>query len=92
MIQVYPTGNTKKFGVAIVRESAANTVRKSIKRKLVVYAFSKAGARLYCIVRNTTGGGATWLLYPAVVTIGADKLRAPIDLPALANHPMASAA
>ncbi|HYM06954.1 MAG TPA: hypothetical protein VEU11_10375, partial [Terriglobales bacterium] len=44
------------------------------------------GAQVYGIVRNTTGQGAQWQLYSIDVKTGADKMLAPLDLPAFANE------
>jgi hypothetical protein len=40
------------------------------------------GAQVYGIVRNTTGEGAEWQLYAIDVKTGAEKMLAPLDLPA----------
>ena len=37
---------------------------------------------VYGIVRNTTGEGAAWQLYAIDVKTGAEKMLAPLDLPA----------
>jgi hypothetical protein len=62
-----------------------NTVRKLTARKLLAFAFSKDGAQVYGVVRNTAGEGAQWQLYSIDVNTGADKMLAPIDLPASTN-------
>jgi hypothetical protein len=59
-----------------------NTVRKLTARQLLAYAFTKDGAQVYGIVRNTQGEGAQWQLYSIDVKTGADKMIAPLDLPA----------
>src|ERR1022692_4887142 len=59
-----------------------NTVRKLTGRKLSAFAFSKDGNRSYGIFRNRTGEGAQWQLYSIDVKTGAEKMLAPIDLPA----------
>ena len=51
-------------------------------RKLLAGGFSKDGAQVYGIVRNTTGEGAEWQLYAIDVKTGAEKMLAPLDLPA----------
>jgi hypothetical protein len=53
---------------------------------LLAFAFSKDGAQVYGIVRNTTGEGAQWQLYSIDVKTGADKMLAPVDLPASTNE------
>ena len=50
--------------------------------KLLAGGFSKDGAQVYGIVRNTTGEGAEWQLYAIDVKTGAEKMLAPLDLPA----------
>jgi hypothetical protein len=59
-----------------------NTVRKLTARNLKVFAFSKDGAQVYGIFRNTTGDGAEWQLYSVEVKTGAEKLLSAVDLPA----------
>src|ERR1700682_6304160 len=51
-------------------------------RKLLAGGFSKDGAQVYDIVRNTTGEGAEWQLYAIDVKTGAEKMLAPLDRPA----------
>jgi hypothetical protein len=58
------------------------TVRKLTARKLLAFAFSKDGAQVYGVLRNTTGEGAQWQLYSIDVKTGAEKMLAPVDLPA----------
>jgi Tol biopolymer transport system component/tRNA A-37 threonylcarbamoyl transferase component Bud32 len=59
-----------------------NTVRKLTTRSPLAHGFSKSGAEVYGIFRNTTGEGAPWQLYSIDVKTGAEKLLAPLDLPA----------
>jgi Tol biopolymer transport system component len=77
----YPTAE----GVSMISPDG-NTVRKLTARKLPVFAFSKDGAQVYGILRNTTGEGAQWQLYSIDVKTGADKMLAPIDLPATTDN------
>jgi serine/threonine protein kinase/WD40 repeat protein len=53
--------------------------------KFLAYAFSNDGGRVYGIFRNTTGSGADWQFYSVDVATGAEKMRAPLDLPASTN-------
>ena len=48
--------------------------------KLLAGGFSKDGAQVYGIVRNTMGEGAEWQLYAIDVKTGAEKMLAPLDL------------
>jgi Tol biopolymer transport system component/tRNA A-37 threonylcarbamoyl transferase component Bud32 len=85
MVQWSPAGDwivyPSEEGISMVSPDGS-TVRKLTARKLSVFAFSKDGAQVYGIVRNTTGEGAEWQLYSIDVKTGADKMLAPIDLPA----------
>jgi hypothetical protein len=63
-----------------------NAVRKLAARNLLAFAFSKDGAQVYGIVRNTTGLGPQWQLYSIDVKTAADKMVASLDLPAFANE------
>ena len=84
MLQWSPAGDwivyPSEEGISMVSPDGS-TVRKLTARKLSVFAFSKDGAQVYGIVRNTTGEGAEWQLYSIDVKTGADKMLAPIDLP-----------
>jgi WD40 repeat protein len=84
MVQWSPAGDwivyPSEEGISMVSPDGS-TVRKLTARKLSVFAFSKDGAQVYGIVRNTTGEGAEWQLYSIDVKTGADKMLAPIDLP-----------
>jgi len=51
-------------------------------RTLLAFAFSKDGAQVYGVVRNTEGQGALWELHSIDVKTGADRLLAPLDFPA----------
>jgi serine/threonine protein kinase/Tol biopolymer transport system component len=51
-------------------------------RKLLAYGFSKDGALVYGVFRNTSGAGADWQLYSVEVRTGIEKVLAPLDLPA----------
>lgn len=85
MVQWSPAGDWIAYpseeGISMVSPDGS-TVRKLTARKLSVFAFSKDGAQVYGIVRNTTGEGADWQLYSIDVKTGADRMLAPIDLPA----------
>ena len=72
----YPSGE----GISMISPDG-NTVRKLTARQLTAFAFSKDGAQVYGIYRNTTGDGAQWQLYSVDVKTGAEKMLAPIDLP-----------
>jgi len=61
---------------------ALRAKNKLTARKLLAGGFSKDGAQVYGIVRNTTGEGAEWQLYAIDVKTGAEKMLAPLDLPA----------
>ena len=61
---------------------ALRAKNKLTARKLLAGGFSKDGAQVYGIVRNTTGEGAEWQLYAIDVKTGAEKTLAPLDLPA----------
>ncbi len=56
--------------------------RNLTSRKFLAYGFSKDGSQFYGVFQNTTGTGAQWQLYSVNVKSGAEKLLAPIDLPA----------
>jgi hypothetical protein len=58
------------------------TVRKLTQRNLMVFAFSGDGSQVYGVFRNTTGESAQWQLYTIDVKTGAEKMLAPLDLPA----------
>ena len=49
---------------------------------LLAFAFSKDGAQVYGVLRNTAGEGALWQLHSIDVKSGADRLLAPLDFPA----------
>lgn len=61
-------------------------VRKLTDLKLMTFAFSRDGAQVYGIIRNTTGKGAQWQLYSIDVKTGAEKMLAPVDLPVSADY------
>ncbi len=58
------------------------TARILTARDLLAFAFSKDGAQVYGVVRNTAGQGALWQLHSIDVKSGADRLLAPLDFPA----------
>jgi hypothetical protein len=57
------------------------TPRLLTARILLAFAFSKDGAQVYGVVRNTEGQGALWQLLSIDVRSGADRLLAPLDFP-----------
>jgi serine/threonine protein kinase len=85
MLQWSPKGDWIAYpsaeGISLVSPDGA-TVRKLTARKLLAFDFSKDGAQVYGIFRNTTGEGAQWQLYSIDVKTGAEKMLAPVDLPA----------
>ena len=68
-------------GIDLISPDGKST-RKLTSRKFLAYGFSKDGSQLYGVFQNTTGDGAQWQLYSVNVKSGAEKLLAPIDLPA----------
>jgi hypothetical protein len=84
-MQWSPTGDWIAYpsaeGISMISPDG-KTVRKLTARHLLAFAFSKGGAQVYGIVRNTTGKGAQWQLYSIDVKTGADTMLAPLDLPA----------
>jgi TolB protein len=73
----YPTAR----GVMVVSPDS-KTTRLLTARKFIVFGFSREGARLYGIERDTAGKGAQWQLYEVNVATGADKALGAVDLPA----------
>ena len=61
---------------------ALRAKNKLTAHKLLAGGFSNDGAQVYGIARNTTGEGAEWQLYAIDVKTGAEKMLAPLDLPA----------
>ena len=88
MLQWSPSGAWIAYpsaeGISLISPDG-DSVRNLTERKLLAFAFSRDGAQLYGIFRNTTGQGAQWQLYSIDVKTGAEKMLAPIDLPASAN-------
>jgi serine/threonine protein kinase len=85
VIQWSPSGDWILYSAADGMSMASpdgNTVRKLTARNLRAYGFSKDGAHVYGIFRNTTGVGAEWQLYAIDVKTGAEKMLASVDLPA----------
>jgi Tol biopolymer transport system component len=83
-----PAGNWILYqsarGMALV--SADGTVNRELNpHKFLAYAFSKDGRQVFGIFDNTTGSGAEWQLYSVDVATGAEKMLAPLDLPASTN-------
>jgi Tol biopolymer transport system component/tRNA A-37 threonylcarbamoyl transferase component Bud32 len=83
-----PAGNWILYqsakGMALV--SPDGTVNRELNaHKFLAYAFSKDGGLVFGIFRNTTGVGADWQLYSVEVATGAEKMLAPLDLPASTN-------
>jgi hypothetical protein len=58
------------------------STRNLTSRKFLAFGFSADGSQFYGVFQNTTGNGAQWQLYSMNVKSGAEKLLAPIDLPA----------
>jgi dipeptidyl aminopeptidase/acylaminoacyl peptidase len=85
MVQWSPKGDWIAYpsaeGISLLSPDGG-TVRKLTARKLLAFDFSKDGAQVYGIFRNTTGEGAQWQLYSIDVKTGAEKMLAPVDLPA----------
>jgi len=84
-----PAGNWILYqsgkGMALV--SPDGTVNHELSRRtFLAYAFSKDGRQVFGIFRNTTGAGADWQLYSVDVATGAEKMLAPLDLPASTNE------
>jgi len=84
-----PAGNWILYqsgkGMALV--SPDGTVNRELNaHKFLAYAFSKDGRQVFGIFRNTTGVGAEWQLYSVDVATGAEKILAPLDLPASTNE------
>ena len=89
MIQWSPAGDGIAYqsaeGMSLISPDG-NAVRRLTARSLLAFAFSKDGALVYGIVRDTTGNGAQWQLYSIDVKTGADKMVASLDLPPYANE------
>jgi len=83
-----PAGNWILYqsakGMALV--SPEGTVNRELNpHTFLAYAFSKDGRQVFGIFRNTTGSGADWQLYSVDVATGAERMLAPLDLPASTN-------
>jgi eukaryotic-like serine/threonine-protein kinase len=89
MIQWSPAGDGIAYqsaeGMSLISPDG-KAVRKLTSLSLLAFAFSKDGAQIYGIVRNTTGQGGQWQLYSIDVKSGAEKMLAPLELPAYANE------
>ena len=59
-----------------------SSVRNLTSRPFLAYGFSRDGSQFYGIFQNTTGSGPQWQLYSVNVKSSAEKVLAPIDLPA----------
>jgi serine/threonine protein kinase len=85
MIQWSPAGDWIAYrsadGTSMISPDG-KTVRILTARNLLAFAFSKEGAQVYGVVRNTVGQGALWQLHSIDVKSGADRLLAPLDFPA----------
>ncbi|HUA62625.1 MAG TPA: protein kinase [Verrucomicrobiae bacterium] len=77
---LYPS----KEGMSLISPDGAR-VRKLSPHKLSAYGFSKDGRTVYGLFHNTATAGAEWQLYAIDVSTGAEKVLAPVDLPASAN-------
>ncbi len=84
-----PTGEWIAYssaeGVSMISPDGG-TPRILTPRKLSAFSFSKDGRQVYGIFRNTTGEGAQWQLFSFDVKTGAEKMLAPVELPASANN------
>jgi eukaryotic-like serine/threonine-protein kinase len=84
-IQWSPTGDWIAYpsagGISMISPDG-NRVRKLTARNIPAFAFSKDGSHLYGIVHTTTGEGPQWQLCSIDVNTGADRVLAPLDLPA----------
>ena len=76
----YPTAQ----GISLISPDTKAS-RLLTTRKLLIFVFSKDGARLFGIERDTTGKGAQWQLYQVDVATGVDKVLGPVDLPPSAD-------
>lgn len=74
---MYPSAG----GMSLISPDGA-TVRKVSSRTFAGYTFSKDGRQIYGILHNTTGKGASWQLYSVDVATEAEKMLAPVELPA----------
>lgn len=85
MIQWSPAGDWIAYrsadGTSMISPDG-KTPRILTARILLAFAFSKDGAQVYGVVRNTEGQGALWQLHSIDVKSGADRLLAPLDFPA----------
>ncbi len=85
MIQWSPAGDWIAYrsadGTSMISPDGKNP-RTLTAHNLLAFAFSKDGARVYGVVRNTAGEGALWQLHSIDVKSGADRLLAPLDFPA----------
>jgi hypothetical protein len=88
VMQWSPAGNWILYPVAdglSLISPDGNTGLKLTSRKFVAYGFSRDGTEVFGVFHNTAGAGAQWQLYSLNVKTGAEKLLAPVDLPASAN-------
>jgi Tol biopolymer transport system component len=85
MIQWSPAGDWIAYrsadGTSMISPDG-KTPRILTARNLLAFAFSKDGAQVYGVIRNTAGQGALWQLHSIDVKSGADRLLAPLDFPA----------
>jgi serine/threonine protein kinase len=85
MIQWSPAGDWIAYrsadGTSMISPDG-KTPRILTARILLAFAFSKDGAQVYGVVRNTEAQGALWELRSIDVKSGADRLLAPLDFPA----------
>ena len=88
MIQWSPGGDWIAYpsaeGVSMISPDG-DKVRMLTARNLLTFAFSKDAAQVYGIVRNTAGVGPQWQLFTIDVRTSADRMLAPLDLPASTN-------
>jgi serine/threonine protein kinase len=88
VIQWSPAGDWILYAVAdglSLISPDGNTNRKLSSRKFLADGFSRDGTEVFGVFHNAAGTGAQWQLYSLNVKTGAEKLLAPVDLPASAN-------
>jgi Tol biopolymer transport system component len=73
-----------KDGLSLISPDGV-IVRKLTLRRLSAYASSKDGRQVFGIFYNTTGEGTEWQLHSVDVKSGAEKMLAPVNLPASAS-------
>ena len=88
MTQWSPAGDAILYrdpdGLLLISPSGGMPRRLS-SRRLAAFTFSKDGRAVLGIFHNTGGDGDEWQLYSIDAKSGAEKLIAPVDLPASAD-------